>query len=107
MTFTTSPATTVNLSQAGQKTLVAATRQLVLAENTKRKYLLIQNTGTNPASFGDSSVVAGGGFVSLDPPSVTTGQGGSMEFTVAVPSNAIYAISTAGTTIVISEASYI
>lgn len=99
-------AMTVNLSQGGQKVLAAGVRQLVLPANSNRKYLLLQNTGGAPASFGGADVVAGGGFVSLDPPTALGGQGGSMEFTRAVPSNAIYAISTTGTTIVVSEASY-
>lgn len=87
------------------RTLSAATATLIVPSNPQRKYLLLQNTGTGgPVSFGTASTVtAGGGFVNLDVASSATGQGGSAEFVEVVPDNAIYAISTAGTTITVTE----
>ncbi len=86
------------------KTLQAGVVTPVLAGNSGRQYLLLQNTGTGSVTFGvKTGLVAGLGFISLDPAGGAGGQGGSIEFKDAVPTNPIYAISTAGTTISASE----
>lgn len=89
------------------KTLAAATSALVINQNSSRNYLLLQNTGLNPATFtfGSGAAVAAAGL-SLDPASAAGGQGGSIVFDSQfgnVPSDSVHAISTAGTTIVAIE----
>lgn len=88
-------------------TLSAATSALLVSQKSNRNYLLLQNTGTNPASFtfGSGNAVAGAG-ISLDPASAAGGQGGSIVFDSqfgTVPQDAVHAISTAGTTVVAVE----
>lgn len=86
------------------KTLSAGVAASVIGPNPNRKYLFLQNTGTGSVTFGVATgLVAGAGFISLDPASAAAGQGGSAEYTSQIPNNPIYAISTAGTTITVSE----
>lgn len=54
-------------------------------------------------TFAFSSPVVAGAGITLDPASATAGQGGSYEFGVDVPTDAIFAISTAGTTWAVLE----
>ncbi len=89
------------------KTLTAATSALLISQNPERTYLLLQNTGTNPASFtfGSGAAVAAAGL-SLDPASGAGGQGGSIVFDSqfgTVPQDAVHAISTSGTTVIAIE----
>lgn len=91
--------------QVVAKTLTAATITAVISQNPSRKYLLLQNTGTGSVTFYTKATGfgAGTGFVTLDPATGAGGQGGSIEFTEAIPNNPIWAYSTAGTTICVSE----
>lgn len=92
------------LFQQAAKTLAAATAQMLLPANPARRYLLIQNTGVGVMSVGlDAAPVAGGG-VGLDPAEAAGGQGGAYECAEIVPTNAIWGISTAGTTCIAWEA---
>ena len=84
-------------------TLSAAVGATLLAANPRRCYLAIQVTGTNPASFGFDSIPAAGGGISLDGASGAGGQGGSWEWVDAVPVDAVYGFSTAGTDVVVIE----
>lgn len=88
------------------KTLAAGVVTVVAMQNASRKYLFLQNTGNGGSvTFGTvPTITAGAGFISLDPAtSGAAGQGGSAEYTDKIPTNPIYAISTAGTTITMSE----
>lgn len=87
------------------KTLSGGVVTFVISQNPSRRYLFLQNTGSGgTVTFGTTTgLVVGAGFISLDPATTTTGQGGSAEYTSCIPQNPIYAISTAGTTITVSE----
>lgn len=92
------------LMRATSVTLVAATARLVVAANPYRQYLFIQNTGaTGPLTIGFDSTPTAGAGPSLDPATGAGGQGGALEYINRVPTNAIYAISTAGTTMTVIE----
>ena len=88
---TTISPTAVTLTQAAG-TLTAATSALVIAANASRKYLSIPNNGTgamtvstaNPAVLNQGWVILPGGVLTFDG--------------VTVPINALYGISTPGTT---------
>jgi hypothetical protein len=92
----------------------------VVGANANRYELTIQNTGTHPATIGFGSAPAAGGGLTLDGASAAGGQGGARVWSLpahiheddyyqhpdpgdAVPSQSIWAISTAGTTIVVIE----
>lgn len=81
-----------------------ASGQIVAASNS-RVSLAIQNTGTGSATIGFGSAPTAGLGLSLDPAAAINGQGGSRVWdgTDRIPSDAIYAISTAGSTLVIIE----
>lgn len=85
-------------------TLGAAAAQQVVPSNQGRKYLMIQNTGTNPVTlgFGAGNPVAGLGLT-LDGASGANGQGGVYEALEVIPTNEIRAISTGGTTLAVIE----
>ncbi len=87
-------------------TLAAATPSgAIVAANNARVSLTIQNTGTGSASINFGSAATAGSGLSLDPASAAGGQGGSRVWDGSdrIPSDAIHAISTAGTTLVIIE----
>lgn len=77
----------------------------IVPASTARVSLTIQNTGTGSATIGFGSAPTAGLGLSLDPASAAAGQGGSRVWDGSdrVPSDAIYAISTAGTTLTIIE----
>lgn len=82
--------------------LAAGTPKKILDQDNGRGYLFIQNVGgSNPATLkfdsNPGSVTDGFG---LDPASQAGGQGGVFE-PAGVPGNAIYALSTNGTTLCI------
>jgi hypothetical protein len=94
--------------------------QLVAAANLNRYELTIQVTGTNPATIGFGSAPVAGQGLTLAGASAAGGQGGSRIWSLntraqpenyyaikdegdAMPVAAIWAISTAGTTIVVIE----
>ncbi|MET4190714.1 MULTISPECIES: hypothetical protein [unclassified Bradyrhizobium] len=77
----------------------------IAAQNKGRRYLLVQNVGNaNPATIKtDTNPSAQADGMGLDPATTAAGgQGGSWE-PAMVPSNAINAISTLGTTLVVIE----
>lgn len=82
--------------------LSAGVAAKVVNADMSRKLLTIQNVGLNPLSFGFATLAAGGG-ISLDPASAANGEGGSYEFKDVIPGSEIWAISAAGTTIVVME----
>lgn len=84
-------------------TLSAAVGQKLVNTNMNRCYLAIQNTGTGALSFGFDGIPAAGAGPSLDPASGAGGQGGSWEFKEAIPIDAVYGFSTAGTTVIVME----
>ena len=87
-------------------TLAAATPSgQIVASSNARVSLTIQNTGTGSASIGFGAAATAGAGLSLDPASAAGGQGGSRVWDGSdrIPSDAIHAISTAGTTLVIIE----
>jgi hypothetical protein len=98
--------TVVNMSlRQTAVALSAGQSKLILPANQRRGYLLIENVGANDLTLGwDSAPVAGLG-TTLSPGGLGS-QGGSLEFKTPgpVPTNAIYAISASGSTIVASEA---
>ena len=84
-------------------TLAAATALKLLPLDPTRRLLLRENTGTAPATFkfGSAPVSATDG-VTLDPPTASGGQGGSILLTGDdVPVDALWAYSTAGTTVTV------
>lgn len=86
-------------------TLAAATNTQLLAANASRRYLLIVNIGTGDAwlAFGSTAAVAATGYP-LPAAAAAGGQGGGYSCDAStVPSGAIQAISTAGTTLVVLE----
>ena len=85
------------------KTLSPGVPTKVIGANFGRHYLMIQNVGTNPLSFGMASLSPGQG-IGLDGAGAANGQGGSYEFRRYVPGDEIWAVSAAGTTIVVLEA---
>lgn len=95
-----------------QQSLPIITKTIVLAPsvgqklvdvNTSRKYLLVQNTGTNPLTVREDSIPAAGAGLSLDGASLAGGQGGTWNPTDVVPTNALFGFSTAGSTVVVVE----
>lgn len=78
--------------------------QVVPASNS-RVSLTIQNTGTGAVTIGFGSAPTAGISLSLDPASAAAGQGGSRVWdgTDRIPSDSIWAFSTAGSTIVVME----
>lgn len=84
-------------------TLAANTPVKVLSANANRKLLTVQNTGNGgPLSFGFATLTPGQG-ISLDAASVAGGEGGSYEFKDVMPMDEIWAVSLAGTTMVVME----
>ena len=84
-------------------TLSAGVATKLVSRNVSRQYLAVQNTNTGSATITfQASPVAGAGL-SLDPASAAGGQGGSWEWSVSVPTQPVYAISTAGTVLVVIE----
>lgn len=85
-------------------TLTAATDATVVAANPLRKYLAIANIGTGLATLAfDAAATAGSGWPLAEAASAGE-QGGAIIFEAsAMPLNAIHAISTAGTTLVVIE----
>ena len=79
----------------------AATK--LVGRNINRSYLAVQNTGTGSVTitFQASPVIGAG--IALDPASASGGQGGSWEWKESVPTQPVYAISSAGTSIVVIE----
>lgn len=88
--------TVVALSAAQDTTIVAA--------NPNRKYLAICNIGTSLATLAfDKAAVAGSGWP-LGAADISGGQGGAVFFEASgVPQQAVHAISTVGTTLVVME----
>ena len=85
-------------------TLSAGVAAQIVPANAGRKFLLIQNTGVGgPATIKEDSAPTAGGGMSLDAASGAGGQGGSWNPTEVVPTNAYWAISAAGTTIITME----
>lgn len=87
-------------------TLTAATPSgAIVPASNARVSLTIQVTGTGAASIGFGSPAAAGTGLSLDAASGAGGQGGARVWdgTDRIPSDAIHAISTAGSTLVIVE----
>jgi hypothetical protein len=85
-------------------TLTAATDTQLVAANPMRKYLALVNIGTGLASLAfDVAAVAGQGWP-LSAASTAGDQGGAIFFEAsAVTKQAVHAISTAGTVIVVLE----
>ena len=87
------------------KTSVAvnATAQRIIAGNSLRNYLLIENSGTGDIEFGfDSTLVVGAGVV-LSPGGLGK-QGGFLVWDGNfIPTNAIWVVSSAGSTVTILE----
>jgi hypothetical protein len=84
-------------------TLAAATAQKLLPLDPTRRLLLRENTGTAPATFkfGSAPASATDG-ITLDAPSASGGQGGSILLSGDdVPVDALWAYSTAGTTVTV------
>jgi hypothetical protein len=84
-------------------TLPAGTAVEIVGLNFNRHFLTLQVTGTGAATFGFGSAPTIGGGISLDPASAPGGQGGSYEFKSVIPYDAIWGISAAGTTVVVTE----
>jgi hypothetical protein len=103
-----------NVTASGQSfTLPPATPVLIAPINASRKLLMLENTGSaNPATFKFQTAPASAtdGFT-LDPASVTGGQGGSLVLhddadginDGCAPIDAIYAYSALGTTVTVLE----
>jgi hypothetical protein len=87
--------------------LAPAAAVQIIPANTNRASLMLQVTGTAPATFGFGVAPVAGQGLSLDGASVAGGQGGSRLWELSsndhVPYDAIWAISTVGTTIVVIE----
>jgi len=85
-------------------TLTAATDTTVVAANPSRKYLAICNIGTGLASLAfDQAAVAGQGWP-LSAAGSAGDQGGAIFFEASMLTRqAIHAISTAGSTVVVLE----
>ena len=83
----------------------AAAGVLVVPSNKARVSLTIQNTGTGSATIGFDAAPTAGTGLSLDPAAGAGGQGGSRVWdgTDRIPSDAIWAFSTAGTTLTVIE----
>jgi hypothetical protein len=85
-------------------TLAAATALKLLPLDPTRRLLLRENTGTNPVTFKFGSVAPASATdgVTLDAPSASGGQGGSILLSGDdVPVDALWAYSTAGTTVTV------
>jgi hypothetical protein len=86
-------------------TLAPATAKLLSPQNLARLGMLLENTGTNPATFKFQTTPASAidGFT-LDPASAAGGQGGSLELLGPdCPIDSIWAFSAAGTTVTLHE----
>lgn len=85
-------------------TLTATVDNTIVAANPLRKYLAIINIGTGLATLAfDAAATAGSGWPLSEAASAGE-QGGAIIFEAsAMPLNAIHAISTAGTTLVVIE----
>jgi hypothetical protein len=83
--------------------VATAAPQLVVPGNSLRNYLLIENAGANDLEFGfDASLAVGAGIV-LSPGGIGK-QGGFLVWDGNfIPTNPIYVISAAGSTIVVLE----
>lgn len=70
-----------------------------------RWYLALQNTGAGVAQFrfSSSAPMRPGLGLLLDPASIPGGQGGTFEWSDAIPINAVYCYSATGTTVVAIE----
>jgi len=84
-------------------TLSGNTATALVGRNINRQYLAIQNTGTGAVTITFQANPVIGAGLSLDPASGAGGQGGSWEWSASVPTQPIYAISSAGTTVVVIE----
>jgi hypothetical protein len=84
-------------------TLAPGVAVQLVGQNFNRHFLVLQNTGTGAVTIGFGAAPVAGLGISLDPASAATGQGGSYEFKKVIPSDAIWAISTAGSTVVAVE----
>lgn len=84
-------------------TLAAGVAQQIASANGGRGYFMVQNTGVNPATIAPNAVPTAAAGVGLDAASAAGGQGGSYECIEVVPTNPFFAISAAGTTLVVCE----
>jgi hypothetical protein len=82
-------------------TLSAGTAAQLVAANFTRRLLTLQVTGTGAATFGFGHAPTAGAGLSLNAASSAGGEGGSYE--VSNVGDSIWAISTAGTTVVVLE----
>ena len=85
-------------------TLTANTDAKIVSANANRRYLAICNIGTNVAALAfDVAAVAAQGWPLAAAP-VAGEQGGTLIFEASgVPLQAVHAISTAGTTLIVME----
>jgi len=84
-------------------TLAAGVAQQIVPANNGRRFLLIQNTGINPLTLKEDAAPTAAAGMGLDPATSAGGQGGSWNPTEVVPTNAYWAISTVGTTVISVE----
>lgn len=84
--------------------LAAGVPQLILATNMRRAYLLIEDIGGADINLGWDAAPGAGLGTTLSPGGLGK-QGGFLEFKAPcpIPTNALWAISAAGSTIVVSE----
>lgn len=89
--------TTVTLGAGADGLLVAD------ANTTPRKHISVMNIGTGQVSLAFGGAATAGQGISLDPASTDGGQGGGYSWEMmTIPSNAIHAISTAGSRVVVT-----
>lgn len=85
-------------------TVTAATSVQLVAANSARRYLALAVIGTSPANLGFAGSAAANSGWPLDGASETGRQGGGIVWEGStVPSGAVHAYSTVGTTIVVLE----
>lgn len=71
-----------------------------------RATLFLQNTGTNALTIGFGEAPVAGKGMTLDPASAANGQGGAFYVDQRAPIDAVFAVSTAGTSIVVIEGTF-
>lgn len=89
-----------DLNQTVATVTSAATE--IVKRNVQRNYLCVQNVGTNDLTIGFTSTITDGNGTVLSPGGIGK-QGGFFEWKEFIPTNPVYAISAAGTTIVVLE----
>jgi hypothetical protein len=98
----------MNKTFNSQSFTLTGTAKLLAPQNLARQGMILQNCGTNPATFKFQTAPASAtdGFT-LDPASASGGQGGTLELqgTNETPIDAIWAMSAAGTTVTFHEVS--